>query len=641
MKTLKYIIYILFLTVVMVFTCEMFLLHMDSFETEYIRTSMYLPDHVSSQEMKAELEQEAARNHLKIFTVVRELKSSYQTVITVYGMDGVRETLEENSRLCEGDYHSILTGDTILRFAQFSSIPDMNGIEDFYFIGDLADARNFKSALIDKYSGNFPNEGYTYLHAVRNIAAIWIVGLLFFMLITIFEVSVIKKEAMLKVVMGASPYAVIVKNFMADIAFFIAAYLAAYNIIRKPFGIHSDFYSAIPICALVILCLADICIFMSLSRNHYKRDLSRALIGKFTITAGYVFRVIISAVIVFSMTAFISMISEYVVYKSEDDFFADLRDYAYISADASDRTLESTEIAIESFFAAKEKKGDVFLNVFLDNGAFTGNPCLMFNAGAEDYLREACPELDTQNITGKLCFLVPESLREEGVKDLEFLAQMYLAENIAYDVITYKRDFSVIGMTKSSSITGGYYKNPLIILNKADITDYYNGMYILQSAHVRVSDDEWNAFVAEYDLSERMSNKTNARANYERLLSGYKRTAFMAVTVLIALLILNVVVTWTVVRFICTAKAVEIAIKTTLGYSVAAKFKLLFLLNLFTILINGTLCICLGISMFAHIWAYMIAGIVLVLVFDWAVTLFAAYIWEKRSTVKALKGAVL
>ena len=138
-----------------------------------------------------------------------------------------------------------------------------------------------------------------------------------------------------------------------------------------------------------------------------------------------------------------------------------------------------------------------------------------------------------------------------------------------------------------------------------------------------------------------MSNKTNARANYERLLSGYKRTAFMAVTVLIALLILNVVVTWTVVRFICTAKAVEIAIKTTLGYSVAAKFKLLFLLNLFTILINGTLCICLGISMFAHIWAYMLAGIVLVLVFDWAVTLFAAYIWEKRSTVKALKGAVL
>ena len=641
LKTLKYIIYVLFLAVVMVFTCEMYLLNMDSFETEYIRTTMYLPPDVSSAEMTADLEREAALNNLKIFTVVRELKSSYQTEITVYGTEGVRKTLEENSSLSEGEYHSILTGDTVLRFDNFSSIPDMNGIDSFYFIGNMADARNFKSALIDKYSGNFPNEGYTYLHAGRNILAIWMVGLLFFILISIFEVSVIKKETSLRVILGSSPYSVIVKNILCDIGFFIAAYLAAYHFIRQQFRIHSGFYNVIPICAIIILCVLDTCVFLSLNNTNYKRNLSRAPIGSFTIAVGYVFRVVISAVIVFSMTAFISMISEYVIYKSEEGFFTDLREYSYISADAADETIESTERAMESFFAEKEKNGDVFLNVYLDDGVFTEKPCLMFNSGSEDYLKEKCPELGSQNTNGKLCFIVPESLQEEGAQDLEFIADMYLSDDIEYEVITYEKDVTVIGMTDSSSITGSYYRNPLIILNNAGITNFYNGMYILQSAHVRLSDAEWDEFVADYDLSKRISNKTNALSNYERLLAGYKRTALMAVAVLMALLILNIVVTWTVVRFICTANATEIAVKTTLGYSVIAKFKLLFLLNLITIIINGMLCICLGVSLFSGIWGYMLAGIILILVFDWGITLFSTCAWEKRSTVKALKGAVI
>ena len=181
----------------------------------------------------------------------------------------------------------------------------------------------------------------------------------------------------------------------------------------------------------------------------------------------------------------------------------------------------------------------------------------------------------------------------------------------------------------------------MLILNKACITDYYNGMYILQSAHVRVTDQEWSSFVSDYDLSKRTSNKTNALSHYERLLLGYKRTALMAVAVLLALLILNIVITWTVVRFICTANAMELAIKTTLGYSVVEKFKPLFLLNMSTIIINGTLCMCLGISLFSSVWAYMLFGIILVLLFDWIVTLFSTCIWEKRSTVKTLKGAML
>ena len=641
MKALKNIIFILFLAVVVFFTCEMYLLNMDSFETEYIRTTMYLPSDVPSEEMIWDIEQEAAQNNLKIFTVVRELKSSYQTAITVYGMEDVFRTLEKNSNLSEGEYHSILTGDTTLRFDDFSNIHDMVGIDSFYIVGNLIDARNFKSALIDKYSGNFPDEGYTYLHAARNIIAIWAIGLLFFVLISIFEVSVVKKETSLKVILGFSPYSVILKNIFWDIVFFVGVYFAEYSIIQRQFGINSDFYGVISRCALIALCILDACIFLSLSRTNYKMSLSRASAGKLIIVVGYCFRIIISAVIVFSMTAFISMISEYIIYESERDFFTKLRDYSYISADAADKTLESTEMAMESFFSDQEEKGDVFLNVYLDNGIYTGKPCLMFNSGSEDYLKEKCPELDGQIMNDKMYFIVPKSLREEGTQDLEFLAQMYLMHDIEYEVITYVRDLSVIGMTNTSNITGSYYKNPLIILNKACITDYYNGMYILQSAHVRVTDQEWSSFVSDYDLSKRTSNKTNALSHYERLLLGYKRTALMAVAVLLALLILNIVITWTVVRFICTANAMELAIKTTLGYSVVEKFKPLFLLNMSTIIINGTLCMCLGISLFSSVWAYMLFGIILVLLFDWIVTLFSTCIWEKRSTVKTLKGAML
>ena len=115
----------------------------------------------------------------------------------------------------------------------------------------------------------------------------------------------------------------------------------------------------------------------------------------------------------------------------------------------------------------------------------------------------------------------------------------------------------------------------------------------------------------------------------------------MASVVLVVLIILNIAVTWTVVRCICMANGTEIAIKTTLGYSVVAKFNLLFILNLLTILINGIFCLYFGITYFADACPYMLAGIILVLIFDCIVTLTAAWIWEKRSTVKALKGAIL
>ena len=69
------------------------------------------------------------------------------------------------------------------------------------------------------------------------------------------------------------------------------------------------------------------------------------------------------------------------------------------------------------------------------------------------------------------------------------LAEMYIGENIDYEIITYENSCSVIGIKSQNGIISQLYNNPLIILNAGTEVNYYNGIYYNQNyAKVRKYD---------------------------------------------------------------------------------------------------------------------------------------------------------
>lgn len=641
MKAIKYIIGALFLTLILVFMGDMYVWNMESFETEYISTTMYLPVNIEKDEMIYDMKYTAENYDCLIFTVVKDLESAFLSRITVYGMDGTDEILKERSYLSTGIHHSIFMGDIEFQFKKMEDIPDISRVENYYIIGSLDNARTFKSRLVDKYSGNFPKPGYIYLHTSRNILLIWIIGVLFFSLLSIFEVSLRKKEMILRFIHGESLGGIIGKMVISDILFFASYYFSAMIVLRRIFHVHTEYHCEVSLACLAFFCVVDVLIFVSLLFANYKKSLGNGKTSKALLRINYGFRVVISMITVIIMSVFISMILQTVNYWRQSDFFDLMRDYSFYSVAALDNTLDSSECAAEDLFAHYDGIGKTFLNIYLDDGMFTRSPCLLFNREALDYLSEHIPEMSVQSIDEKLVFIVPDKNQQAAVQDLAFLTQMYFGDNFDYSVLTYKGNISLIGLYKKNAVNSQYFKNPVIIFNGTDNNDYYNGMYIMQSAMVKISDEEWKEFVADYDLSEEISYKTNVYENYQHFLLNYYRTAFLGSAVLMVLLTLNIIVSTTVIRFECAVNSVEIAVKTTLGYGVFAKYKPIILTNLFTVATSGVLCIIISNFMLPGTWFYIMAGVITLGLLDFSITMISIKRNEARNIQRALKGAFI
>ncbi len=217
MRKIRYLTSIFLIAAILTFIGEMFVWNIDSFETEYIVTTMYLPKDVSQQKMLTDIEEKAKAHHCLVFAVNRNLETIHSEIVSIYGMDKTEEILQKNSSIRKGKYKSIFLGQIEVEFKDFSQIPDVNEISSYYFIGKMEDARAFKSEMINIYDGNFPKEGYIYQHSARNAVCIWGVGILFLLLMTLYETMLLKKETAVRFIYGESLKAIVLKRILCDI----------------------------------------------------------------------------------------------------------------------------------------------------------------------------------------------------------------------------------------------------------------------------------------------------------------------------------------------------------------------------------------------------------------------------------------
>lgn len=640
MKKIKYISSVFVITFIFFFIGDMYVWNIDSFESEYIRTTMYQPRNMIKKEMLKEIKESAEKNNCKLFIVSRNIKTIYSEDVIIYAMNGVENILCKRSSVERGNFHSIFLGNVRVRIADFTEFPEENELEDFYIIGNLNSARKMKSQLIDKYGGSIPKPGYVYLHSIRNVIFVWVIGMLFVLLLTFFETSLLKKEMIVRFFYGESPLERMMKNIGFDCVFYWGYSAIIFCVLKFVLGINVDYHMRVTIIGLLLVSFINSLIYLRVLFTDYKSSLSIGKGDQNVLKVSYAFKIIITVLIVTLMSFSIEMAVRGCDYWKQKDFFIQQKRYSYISVTAKEQEIKKTEKLMLDLYKAKSRQGKTFLNVYLDNGMFTGSPCIMCNKGTLDYLKTNIKEIKNKTFDNKIYFIVPDCIKQTAILDLENLLQMYMGQKDNYEVITYDKSNRIIGITNQGKIQSKYYRDPLIILNMTETAQFFNGIYITQACMFLEDNIEWQSYITQDDILKEKSFITNVYDNYEHNLINYQRILLLGLVLFGLLFILEAIVIKTVLHYECTINIVEIAIKTTLGDSVLEKYKKLFMSTFISFLISAAVCIAVAQYLKFNSVYGMICALFILYLLDISISIHAIRHIEKANMQKILKGNI-
>lgn len=646
MRKIKYIASAFLISIVMVFIGEMYIWNLDSFETEYLVTTFYLQDGCAQETMIEDIEETAEKNNCLVFVVNRKIDTVFSETLSIYGMEGTQEIVSQNSSVEVGEYKSLFLGNVTVRFQDFKEIPDVSEIESYYLIGDLEDARQFKSELVNSYAGSFPREGYTLFNAGRNVALVWGICILFFLLLSLYETTMLKKEMIIRFVYGENLLSIVAKYACTDVLFFVGFWGMFSLILRFVFGVHTEYMMAVSITCLLLFVVINTLLFVRLIFVNYKNSLNAGRSEKAVLNISYIFNAVISLMVLLIMTLCMSMIDESVTYWRQKDFFRSYDSYSYISVSARSDKVERTEMLLLTALNDNTNSGKAFLNMCLGTGMTSDKPCLLFNKNTIDYLKSKIPELSEYNLeTGKIYFIVPENKSSEYIQDLEFMKNMYISDTYGYETILYDVCDNIEGIVNSGKITSDIYSDPLIILDLRMYLTYFNGIYISQSCMFNITEDEWQRYVDDlYEEDEIYINTTymtNVYDNYIYYLSNYQRILVLSGVSFLILFVLELIVIKTILRYECTVNAREIVLKTTLGYPVLEKYRKIFLSTMMSLTIGAIAStVILAVSDLSYTPFAVISYVVMLLLY-FPLVFYHIRMIERTNIQRILKGGVL
>ncbi|SET56142.1 hypothetical protein [[Clostridium] polysaccharolyticum] len=638
MKKIKYISSILIIAFIFLFIGDMYVWNIDYFETEYITTTMYQPLNKSKKEMFGEIEKTAKKNNCFVFTVVRNIDTVYSETVTVYGMDGVKEAVSKKSSIQTGKYRSAILGDVEVKMASFLEIPEKCDVEFFYFIGKLEDARACKRELVDIYGGSVPKIGYVSFHAIRNVMIIWAIGILFILLLTLFETTLLKKEMIIRFLYGESLSNLVLKRIICDIVACIGYSAFLFIILKYGLQIHVDYHIKISIISIISFCLLNSLVYLRILFANYKSALSMGKSDKNILKFSYAFKIGTIIVVSIMMSVGIEMIASGYGYWCQKDFFEQYKDYSYVSVAAKDGTMETTEKLMLELLAKKNKERKAFFSVYLDNGFFSRRPCIMCNESSLPYMQEHIKLLKGLKFNKKVYFIVPEIKKEMAVEELKMLSEMYKKQKADYEVITYKDTIDIMGISNQGKIVTQYYKKPNLILDMTGTFNYFNGIYMTQACMFKFNDAEWKEYLNQNDISEELTFITNVYSNYKHILKSYQRILFLGSVLLFILLIIEIIVVRTVIYYECTINSVELAIRTTLGETILEKYQRLFLSTFISLLLSGISCFIIASKLSQISPYYILTGFLILGLAELGILLGFVRRIEKASVQRILKG---
>ncbi|MHB8073296.1 DUF1430 domain-containing protein [Desulfosporosinus fructosivorans] len=658
MKKLKLIVIYLLITIGFIFNGELFILYLDGFQESYYQSGF---DFVNRE--AATPEKEVIQDFLNagkaydvdFFFVDSTIISSYNKEITIFGTPNALKTLRANGIL-EGKHNSLFMGETQVRYANFSNVKTIEKFKDCYYIGDQSQQeamRLFKASLVGKYGGGLPKLFRSDKETWLNLLAVWSIVFGLILLLTIYEIISLKKEIMVRITLGEDVRTVFGKNALADIGILASAFLSV-PFILTPLSNVLFKIQALTLSFLVFM-IANTLINAAVLRVNFKKDIAARRSGGGLLTANYILKTMTTILTIIVLSSNFTILAQgYLMYK-QGDFFSEHKDYSYYQLNYRvnnhlDKTMSDENMMNQEFYKR-------FQNYSLQYNDLTANyrspyPVILINRNAFEEISRVSNALaeTVKSAEDDYYILIPSGMSENSLEYAiaKEIFTTFFGENTGSSLKTkvYHDDVSLVGIhNQPNKYVSRPMENPIILFNNTlqqiDESQAEKAMWYAYDTMYNIPEQDFNNFIAEYQLSDQIMVKSNALDVYEYNWAIISRNMKLVVILSIFLLALEIALISFIIKLEYQFNAMELALKKVLGYSLFARNSRLILITLVIFLMSVILAFLLKGLLGIAEGADLIWGGLILLAVESVFIAKKAGTMEKANVPAILKGRVL
>jgi len=564
-KLIKYVTALLLFLIAFIFVGEIYVWNIDNFETEYKYVTFYQQENTTAEEMKSDIYETANKENVEVFVVIKRFTSLFSENIDIYTTGTEAEYyLAQESEIKEGIYESIFLGNVKVEFHEWTEIPNIGEIETYYVIGEDEKIVSFKAALVDKYAGKFPREGYQVVNSRRNIGVVWSCVILFLLLLTFYEAARSKKAVILRITLGEQILFYVLKQILIDIAVYSVIFIGLIHTLKF---YTNPFFRIADTCFFFFAFLGlNSCAYFWLVFTNYRKDTQTKQSVQMVLKISYLYKILTSILIIFTMAGCIELIFNGINCYRQKGFFEARKEFSYITVKGYD--FEDSKEMLSSFYCEAESVKEEMCLVDLGNWQ-TKAEYILADKGAEEYLRERIAELQNQELEEKIYYLVPEKYLEnkEIIEEMQSVCYAYLEEEYEYEIIGYEETAWVMAVSNTGKVKSVLKKNPIVILNHNEVMKIPNSsiLYLINAVMFSITDEKFESIAYENEFIGKLYYKTNVYENYMYFWGIMKRNMVMGIVFFAILLMLEGLILRSIIKYEYQIHAKELLLSKIQG----------------------------------------------------------------------------
>lgn len=637
MKLVKRLIIVFLLIICLVLTCESYQSYLSTCTNYLHYVSFYCPDNVTISVMLSELSEAAKRNNIMLLKIEKTIKSRFSSNIDIYADESAYMYLEKNFYIFQGKYRSLFSGETSVSFKPFENIPDdlvmQRNNPIFRLIGDEKNMREFKSELVNKYAGCFPRQDE--MDKRKEIAffiiSVWTTAIILVCFFTLYDSSMQKKENYIRITIGENTFFIWTKYVLSDLIFIIISFVVCSFLVYYFYRI--KFMSKITLIMFAIMVLMNAVISVNLLFYDKTKALSNIYISTKLLVVNKSVKCVSVVLSAASISILLVTLYECGKYYIQKPFYERFSDYCMIDNLVQKSNIKHPFELESEFYNLYANK----LNIFYLCGRAelsSGNTAVMANSNTKEYLLENIPELKKCFFDKDVYIIYNEETHftENDLKLLNPHIECTLQE------FTYNNNVEII-MTRynSGNEVTFWVKNPVIVFFNTDQSELYDSLAFevpITLCYIR-EDVIINEYMEKNNLNFSTTNFMEIFENRWLMLS---QIAYLSVVLVILILILQVTVIISIIKFEYTVNAIELSIKKILGYTMMERFWKYYLSSFFLYLISLFIAIVISSKLNFEKKEFIIWGVAFAYVTE--TILFTAFAkkYDKGSVQKILKG---
>ncbi|BAK98735.1 hypothetical protein OBV_15370 [Oscillibacter valericigenes Sjm18-20] len=586
MRHIKYAVALVLFLIAFVATAERFVYHLAHFEETFwqisFEYSLYGGDG-ADEVVKTNLQKSIQAYSFDIYCIDTEYLSDYQEIRTIYGTDGALADLYKRG-IRPKTYHSIFTGNVKIVFKSFNEIEDIFDRNDFFVVGPIANAAAFKGATdasrfysVDDIKDVSGSEDGIY----ATLFLIWGIVFLLILLLTLYQNLLAKKEMIVRLTLGESPYRTFLKNALVDAFAYIGLFFSTYAVLVLFLPVQYKF-SCIAL-LFVLMVIANTGIHFLQTKTLLKKDLSKSLENKHILAVSYAVKCASALLTCCVLSSNVIIISQAINYFKQADIWEQLGGYSYyrmtypfdIVQKLGDKITDD-EVLWGHFNEQFGKDAIWMVDV---SGSYEHDAAILNENAIAIMLPYVSSDLKNRFLNieqDKLYLFLPSAYRDS--KQVEQAVEMttvaFLGDRTGetnnLNIETYSGHSEILGVNRKTNLySSRFLDDPIIIVDTRGYMAskaYLNVMYTAREVLYRLDNGAFQSFLDLETVEGCITRSTDAVDLYQYNQSSIARTFKLMLAVSFFIFLLELMMIVFLVRLEYTMNGMEIAVKKTLGY---------------------------------------------------------------------------